>query len=112
MDYKELIDTLRTHKPFRYGTFGLCENAANAIETLLAERDAAVEDLHRMHTLCMVIGGCCPECGSQIDNLMDTACGFCKGPEVSCWVDDPEDERRCAAFEWRGPQKGEAHGSQ
>ena len=81
-------------------------SALQAQKKLRTERDAAVEDLHHMHTLCMDIGGCCPECGSQIDDLMDAACQFCKKSGLACWVDDPDNERRCAAFEWRGPQKG------
>ena len=70
-----------------------------------AERDAAVADLHSMHTLCMDIGGCCPECGSQIDDLLDAACTFCKGAGVSCWENDLGNGNRCAAFEWRGRWK-------
>ena len=37
------------------------------------ERDAVVKDLHNLHSLCMNIGGCCPECGAQIDELLDAA---------------------------------------
>lgn len=114
MDYnKELIEKMKDcAEMIKQGrTFGraaieaedIILDGVDAIKTLLAEREAAVEDLHRMHTLCMDIGGCCPECGNQIDELMDAACSFCKGPGVSCWKDCPKDSRRCAAFEWRGP---------
>lgn len=75
------------------------------------ETRAAVEDLHKMHSLCMDIGGCCPECGDQIDTLMDGACDFCKKSGVNCWVETPGDESKCAAFEWHGPQEaGEESG--
>lgn len=84
---------------------GLQQQAA--LSRVEAERDAAVADLHSMHTLCMDIGGCCPECGSQIDELLDAACTFCKGSGVNCWENDPGNGNKCAAFEWRGAQ-GEA----
>lgn len=82
------------------------------LAAMTAERDAAVADLHNMHTLCMDIGGCCPECGNQIDELLDAACTFCKGPGVSCWKNDVGNRNKCAAFNWRGPQgagEGENH---
>ena len=75
-----------------------------ALSRVEAERDAEVADLHSMHTLCMDIGGCCPECGSQIDELLDAACTFCKGSVVSCWKNDLGNGNKCAAFEWRGAQ--------
>lgn len=62
MDYKELIDELRDKKferdeelfctPFECGAFVLCDKAANAIETLLEERNAAIEDLRGMCWCC------------------------------------------------------------
>lgn len=81
--------------------------AEAALSRVGEERDAAVADLHSMHTLCTDIGGCCPECGSQIDELLDAACTFCRGTGVNCWKNDPGNENKCAAFEWRGAQ-GEA----
>lgn len=51
VDYKELVKNLReeaVHQRVVFGTHGVScqlEGAADAIETLLAERDAAVEDL-------------------------------------------------------------------
>lgn len=83
---------------------GMRLKAKAALSRVEAERDAAVADLHSMHTLCMDIGGCCPECGSQIDELLDAACTFCKGPGVSCWKNDLGNGNKCAAFEWRGAQ--------
>lgn len=74
--------------------------AVTAIETLLAERDAAVLDLHYMHALCMKIGFSCPECDSRIDDLLMSACAFCKNREMACWKDG-----LCGDFEWRGPRK-------
>ena len=91
---------------------GLGTVAADLIEAKEAELArvteelaTAVSDLHSMHTLCMDIGGCCPECGGQIDELLDAACTFCKGPGVSCWKNDMGNGNKCAAFEWRGPRK-------
>lgn len=109
MDYNEIIETMRSTDV--KVVFCRSLDAADAIETLLAERDAAVEDLHRMHTICMDIGGSCPECGDQIDELLDAACGFCRNGGFGCWADSPEEESRCAAFEWRGPQKGDTNGT-
>ena len=90
----------------------IISEAADLIESLQAqlaasqqETRAAVEDLHKMHSLCMDIGGCCPECGDQIDTLMDGACDFCKKSGVNCWVETPGDESKCAAFEWRGERE-------
>lgn len=110
MDYRELIERLNAYSAEHQCHKGITAEAADAIENLLAERDAAVEDLHRMHTLCTEIGGCCPECGGQIDELMDGACDFCRGPGVACWkAVSPEDKVTCASFEWRGLQKGGAN---
>lgn len=113
MDHKGFVELLREEASFQRSRFHRdliateMESAANAIETLLAERDAAVEDLHRLHTICMDIGGSCPECGDQINELLDAACVFCWNGGFGCWVDDPKEESRCAAFKWRGPRKPE-----
>lgn len=76
MDYKELIDRLRE----KNGCHCECLRAATAIEALLAERDAAVEDL-------MMVGHC-KTCGS-----------------ITPWCADNPDS--CEGYVWRGPQKGE-----
>lgn len=83
----------------------ICDTAITQLTASQQRERAAVEDMHRLHSLCMDIGGCCPECGDQIDTLMDAACDFCKKSGVNCWVDTPGDESKCAAFEWRGPQE-------
>lgn len=77
MDYEKLIKRLR-----KYADFGaklvVCEDAATAIETLLAERDAAVEELR----------GECRVCEHRGECLFNDQCG-----NGSNW-------------QWRGPQKG------
>lgn len=90
MDYNLLIKRLRAHKiKTDFGRFkpDICEKAATAIETLLAERDAAVKDLGEF-----------AESGE--------ACHFCK--HLPC---HPENDH-CIGWEWRGSKKGEAHGNQ
>lgn len=90
MDYKELIETYR-HYASRWesgeqlllsGAMRIQDTlreAADSIETLLVERDAAVKDL--------------------------TMIGHCK----TCWnitpwcADNPDS---CEGYVWRGPQKG------
>lgn len=76
----------------------------NQLTDSQARERAAVEDMHQLHTLCMDIGGCCPECGNQVDELLEGACSFCSGGGVSCWVNDVGNGNRCAAFKWRGQQ--------
>lgn len=79
MDYKELIKRLRNPV---FGHPDL-KPAADAIETLLAERDAAVEDL--------AMAGYCKTCGN-----------------VTTWCMENPD--CCKGYKWRGPQKGDGHG--
>lgn len=74
MDYKELIKKLREKDGCRCE----CLRAATAIETLLAERDAAVEELR----------GECRVCEHRGECLFNDQCG-----NGSNW-------------QWRGPQKG------
>lgn len=94
MDYKNLIkdsrelgDTLAEH--FK-GAVGeelqkLCFDSADAIETLLAERDAAIEESR----------GDCKKCRFTNFGEFDYPCFRCSqtGGKVDYW-------------EWRGPQKG------
>lgn len=75
MDYKELIKELRK----KDGCHCECLEAATAIENLLAERDAAVEDLTRI-------------CEDNPD-----VCQYCK--HMPC----TETHGRCIGWEWRGP---------
>lgn len=89
MDYKELIKRLRVHKiKTDFGKFSpdICRKAADAIETLLSERDAAVEDLAKI-------------CEDNPD-----VCQYCK--HMPC----TEKHGRCIGWEWRGPQKGDGNG--
>lgn len=80
MDYKELVDKLRE----KDGCHCECIQAADAIETLLAERDAAVRDLTKV-------------CEDNPD-----ACHLCK--HLPCV--DKDGNGHCLGFVWRGPQKG------
>lgn len=83
MDYKELIKKLRE----KDGCRGECLQAATAIETLLAERDAAVKELH----------GRCSKCKHFSSGLLEFPCTDCRF------------ERGTSDhWEWRGPQKGSA----
>lgn len=105
MDYKELIERLKY-----YGTtYAIGENlgreidgteevmadAATAIETLLAERDAAVSMLH----------GECRACKHNAGWHNVGKCTTCKhetdGPLL------PKDQRG-DNWEWRSPKKGDA----
>lgn len=78
MNCKELIGTMRGD------SIGLivdrAHDTADAIETLLAERDAAVEDLTRI-------------CEDNPD-----VCQYCKHMPCS------ETHGRCIGWEWRGPR--------
>lgn len=56
MDYKELIAQLRRFAAYYPVTGPIEGKAAAAIETLLAERDAAVEDLHGACRACVYAG--------------------------------------------------------
>lgn len=98
MDYKELIGQLyrlsRTRDALIHTEMSFaCAEAADTIETLLAERDAAVADL---------ISACesLPICA---------ACQYCKNYPCSEKMND-ECEDGLSQFEWKGPQKGEPHG--
>ena len=96
MDYKELIGLLGCRKgnevckssPIFYGFAcdrcreTIMQEAATAIETLLTERDAAVEALEEV-------------CDENPD-----ACHLCK--HMPC----TEKYGRCIGWQWRGPQKG------
>lgn len=121
MEPNEIVRALRIYHqsltPYQLGNefADAINDGADCIEKLQAELEAsrrreraAVEDLHGLHTTCMSIGDSCPECGDQIDDLIDAACYFCKKNGVSCWVETPGNENKCAAFEWRRPeQEGE-----
>lgn len=99
MDYKELIEEL---KGFSYWLGQsvpeshdihprVCDKAAAAIETILMERDAAVEDIERRCETCkhflVFFNGCTPDYD-------------CDNPEC-------RDSGANIGWEWRGPKNEE-----
>lgn len=94
MDYKELIEQLKHCKSYKpkYELQRTMIEAATAIETLLAERDAAVKDLRNGSMQR------CRSCAHQECGVKDFPCFSCKdtGGFSDYW-------------EWRGPTKGETN---
>lgn len=99
MGYKELIERLRyivehgDEDPAEYctnhcGRCALCDNAADAIETLLSERDELFGRLRKY----------CRECVHYLVNASKSPCREC--------IEGGRDH----FFELRGQQKGEPHG--
>lgn len=82
MDYKELIERLNDYSAKHQRHGGITAEAADAIETLLAERDAAIEDILMVGRSGMP----CFACGKRLK------CNpfYCEG-----WRE----------WQWRGPQK-------
>lgn len=82
MDYKELIRILRDED--RGDVLDWVDDAADAIETLMEERDAAVEYIPRN-------------------------CQTCKWWDIDKGCTAPDDMGQCLdlreAWQWRGPQK-------
>lgn len=98
MDYKERIEYLRAvpwRKNHCYGCQA-CEDAADIIETLLAERDAAVEDLSGMCWCCE--HGRPWDISGELSRL--TTCEYMTGNGVRAYAG----RRPCPHWEWRGPQ--------
>lgn len=96
MDYKELIKQLvdcdQLSAAIEDDNLSLAlENAADAIETLLAERDAAVEDLY----------GDCIACAHSDSPAERRPCSGCCYYTLAPYGKD--------YWQWRGPQKGENH---
>ena len=98
MVYKELIEWLRRvvehgdETPQEYctnrcGGCEVCDQAADAIEALLGERDAAVEELR----------GYCRACVYARTNKADYPCSECK--HLICGTQEID------GWQWRGPQK-------
>lgn len=86
MDYKERIEQLRRFGSY-YPITGPIENeAADAIETLLAERDAVMKELH----------GDCDKCRYF---------GFYAQPCCNCYINGGLIDY----WQWRGPQKEDKH---
>lgn len=96
MGYKELIETLRG----KDGCNCECLQAADAIETILAERNAAVEDLRGM---CW----CCTH-GEKWDKApiwsRMTTCEYIREQGV---LASSGGKRKCQHWEWRGPRGNE-----
>ena len=88
MDYKELIEKLRN----KCGCNCECLQAATAIETLLAERDAAVNLLH----------GACYACINKETHYYKEPCSLCKwgGMRHTVPIAKLQD-----SWKWRGPKK-------
>lgn len=95
MDYKELIDRLR-RDPFIPS--GIGESAATAIETLLTERDAAVEDLRGM---CW----CCANGEKYENGLPFSRATTCEYMREFGAVARSGGKCKCSHWQWRGPQK-------
>lgn len=93
MDYNGLIEQLRNAFPVDGYELerSVCESAADAIETLLAERDAAVETLRYMG---------CDVCKYKKVDWSEEPCCSCH--RVGGWKD---------GWHWRGPQEeAKSHG--
>lgn len=94
MDYKELVKNLReeaVHQRVVFGTHGVScqlEGAADAIETLLAERDALLTVSHGKCELCANFEKCQSDAKARVDCLANY----------------------CRNWQWRGPQKRDGHG--
>lgn len=110
MDYKYLIKLLRRtvehgdEEPREYctnrcGGCELCDQAADAIETLLKERDAAVEDL-RGSCWCCSNGKPWEKAGP----LSKMIC--CKHMKEWGAVAISGKACKCQYWQWRGPQEG------
>lgn len=97
MDYKVLIALLRDNGMVK--TKDDIECAADAIETLLAERDAAVEELRGICWCCANGRPMRTNAGiyskiTACDHLEDRGIRGCAGRE-----------KGCPYWQWRGPQK-------
>ena len=88
LDCKELIEQL---KEWNDGKDCIVCRATTAIETLLAERDAAVEDLH----------GVCRACVYSRCFDGEQPCSECTYGTGIMWDADN--------WKWRGPQKEDKH---
>lgn len=102
MDFKELIERLR-HTSCSGCMAHTMKEAATAIETLLTEREAAVEELRG-------ICWCCAH-GKKWDKAPAlskmTTCEYMP-IQVSGALARGGGKCKCPHWEWRGPQKEEA----
>lgn len=96
MDYKDLIEQLKNIR-FIYADNmikceSICNKAADAIETLLAERDAAIE----------MLKGECNACKHNTGWHNIGKCAVCVHETAREW---PVTKKRTDCWEWCGPQK-------
>lgn len=96
MDYKEIIEAMRSADPKE--VFCRSIDAADAIETILLERDAAVEEL-RGNCWCCANGKPWEKAG-PLSKM--TFCEHLKewGAVATCGK-----ACKCQHWQWRGPQK-------
>lgn len=95
MDYKELIGRLKKYAEFG-GRIEICADSLTAIETLLAERDAAVEDLRGM---CW----CCAHGKKYENGLSWSRATTCEHMRELGVVARSGGKCKCSHWEWRGP---------
>lgn len=100
MDYKELIAQLRDES--NCDVLDYVDDAADAIETLLAERDAAVDDL-RGNCWCCANGKPWEKAGP----LSKMTC--CEHLKEWGAVAISGKACKCQHWQWRGPQKEAEH---
>lgn len=122
MDYKELIGKLRQ----KDGCNCECLKAANAIETLLAERDKALKQLLYIQETFDMYGGeygitvafqKAEERDAAVEDLISAceslpiyaACQYCKNYPCLEKMNYECEEDGLSQFEWRGPQKEDKH---
>lgn len=110
MGYKEQVTNLRTEALFQRSRFSrdmlACEleGAASSIETLLAERDAAIEELRG-------ICWCCSNAKPWMDAFGDERLSTCDYITEQGVLARGGGKCKCLHWKWRGPQKGDAdHG--
>lgn len=101
MDYKELITEIRAYivKTYQVGFQPeICPKAADAIETLLEERDTAVEELRG-------ICWCCAN-GKPMGSIGRLRfCTTCDYMQERGILGNFGRERDCPHWQWRGPQR-------
>lgn len=103
MDYKELITEIRMYivKTYQIGFRSeICPKAADAIETLLEERDAAVEELRGICWCCA--NGKPMRTNAWPHNKITT----CEHLAERGILGHAGRRKECPYWQWRGPQKG------
>lgn len=100
MDYKELTNQLEVLE--RHTGFCALGVSATAIETLLDERDAAVEDLRG---LCW----CCAHGKKYENGLPWSKATTCEHMRELGVVARSSGKCKCKFWQWRDPQKGDGY---